>query len=109
MGMEYLSCGRRVRHLRQHQSSQPKDNGCGVYVRMEEMYMMAGEPVCRAVMHTPGEGRCGIDGYHHSCIGDDNRVVVSVPTTGQPMGYAWIYIACATIHMHVQLNESGRD
>ena len=75
---------------------------------MEEMYMMAGEPVCRAVMHTPGEGRCGIDGYHHGYIADDNRVVVSVPTTGRPMGYAWIYIACATIHVHVQLNESGR-
>ena len=94
MGMEYLRCG---------------------WVRcvyMEEMYMMAGEQVCHAVIHIPGEGICDIDGYHHCCIGDDSRVVVSVPTTGQPAGYAWIYIACATpneLHVVCELDESGRD
>ena len=91
MGMEYLSWG---------------------WVRciyMEEMYMMTGEQVCRAVIHIPGEGICDIDGYHHCCIGDDGRVVVSVPTTGQPAGYAWIYIACATIKTICIPNESGRD
>ena len=94
MGMEYLRCG---------------------WVRcvyMEEMYMVAGEHVCRAVIHIPDEGICDIDGYHHCCIGYDSRVVVSVPTTEQPAGYAWIYIARATpneLHVGCKLDESGRD
>ena len=109
MGMEYLSGGEATCTTTPFKPIERQWVRC---IYMEEMYMMAGEQVCRAVIHIPGEGICDIDGYHHCCIGDDSRVVVSVPTTGQPAGYAWIYIARATpngLHVVCELDESGRD
>ena len=90
------------RHARQHHSNPSKDNGSGVYI--EDMYMIAGEPVCHAVIHMPGGGSCGIDVCHHGCIGDDRRVAVAVPTTVQPAGCAWIYSCMCnyTNHLYTQ-------
>ena len=68
---------------------------------MEEMYMIAGEPACHAVIHMPGGGSCDTGVCHPGCIGGDSRVAAAVV---QPAGYVWICscICNYTNHLYTQ-------